>query len=66
MMEKMKLIKFWEKKIRIITVIISTSYGNIFSFILFFHGMLGKKYLVVITNLSPLMAARKKEPILHV
>ena len=66
MIEKMKLIKLWENKIGIIKVIISTSYGNIFSFILFFQGMLGKKYLVVITNLSPLMAAKKKEPIFHV
>ena len=47
---------------------VSTSTGNGFSspFVISVDGMLGKKALVILANLSQIMAAKMDEPILHV
>ena len=48
-------------------VITATSNGNVFlhSFFLSIYGMLGREALVVLANLSRLMAAKIDEPIFH-
>ena len=51
---------------RIITVSTSTSNGIFFPFILSVDGMIGREDLVIVANLSGLMAEKNYEPILHV
>ena len=51
---------------RIITVSTSTSNGIFFPFILSVDGMIGREDLVIVANLSGLMAEKNYQPILHV
>ena len=60
------LLDWWENKRRTKTASIATSNGIFSPFVLSFDDMLGKEALVVLANLSRLIAAKLEEPISNV